>query len=184
MRRPIILVISSPSGGGKTTIARRLVDFGFVHITTATTRKRRRNERDGIDYHFVDEETFKRWISEGRLFEWAKIYGNYYGVPKDSLYNALRSGKNAVLTLDVNGKRSLEKVFKNDRNYKFRSVFLMPPSIEELRRRLLRRGDSYDTVERRIKEAEKEIKNSSEYDLVVINDRIDRAVKRILCWIL
>ncbi len=184
MKKPIILVISSPSGGGKTTIARELKRFGFEHITTATTRPKRPNEREGVDYYFVSRETFIKWIDEGKLFEWAEIYGNYYGVPKENLYKNLKMGKNVVLTLDVNGKRALEKVFKGDNNYRFISVFLMPPSLEELERRLKNRGESGERLKLRLSKAKEEMNYAKEYDYKLINDRVAKVVRFILCKII
>lgn len=184
MKKPIILVISSPSGGGKTTIARGLKKFGFEHITTATTRPKRPNEREGIDYYFVSRETFIKWIDEGKLFEWAEIYGNYYGVPKENLYKSLRKGKNVVLTLDVNGKRALERVFKEDEDYRFISIFLMPPSVEELERRLKKRGETGERLKLRLSRAKEEMNFAKEYDYTLINDRVDRVIKFILCKVI
>ncbi len=184
MRIPRILVISSPSGGGKTTIAQILKSFGFSHIITLTTRNKRPYEKEGIDYHFVDTETFKRWIREGKLLEWAEIYGNYYGVPKDTVYRELERGKNIVLTLDVNGKRSLERVFGGNKSYKFVSVFLLPPSLQELERRLRERGEDADTINKRLSKALAEMENSKEYDLVIVNQNLDETLKIILCNVL
>ena len=178
--RPILLVLSAPSGAGKTTVARRLVeDYGFTHVVTATTRPPRPRERNGIDYLFVDRETFLRWIEEGNLFEWAEIYGNLYGIPKDHLYRPLKEGRDVVLTVDVNGKRALERVFRDDPSVRFVSVFLKPPSLDVLRERLLRRGDPPEEVERRLKKAEEEMAWASEYDHVVINDDLTRTVGEI-----
>ncbi len=178
--RPILLVLSAPSGAGKTTVARRLTeDYGFVHVVTATTRPQRPGERNGIDYLFVDRKTFLRWIEEGNLFEWAEIYGQLYGIPKDHLYAPLKEGKNVVLTVDVNGKRALERVFREDPDVRFVSVFLKPPSLNVLRERLLRRGDPPEEVERRLRKAEEEMGWASEYDYVVINDDLNRTVGEI-----
>ena len=184
MRIPRILVISSPSGGGKTTVAQILKNFGFSHIITATTRERRPYERDGIDYHFVDVETFKSWIREGKLLEWAEIYGNYYGVPRENLYMELERGRNVVLTLDINGKRALEGIFGGDNRYKFVSVFLLPPSIEELERRMRERGEDEGTIKRRIAKVKEEIENAREYDFALVNSDLNETVKFILCKVL
>jgi len=154
-------------------------DYGFVHVVTATTRPPRPHERDGVDYLFTDEATFRRWIEEGNLFEWAEIYGNLYGIPKENLYRPLREGRNVVLTVDVNGKRALERVFADSDEVEFRTIFLVPPSLEVLRERLMRRGDPPDVVERRLKKAAKEMEYASEYQHVVINDDLNRAVDEI-----
>ncbi len=180
-KRPILLVLSAPSGAGKTTVARRLAeDYGFVHVVTATTRPPRPGERDGIDYLFVGRDTFLRWIEEGNLFEWAEIYGNLYGIPKSHLYAPLNEGKNVVLTVDVNGKRALERVFREDPSVRFVSIFLKPPSLDVLRNRLLRRGDAPEEVERRLRKAEAEMGWAPEYDHVVINDDLNRTVGEIV----
>jgi guanylate kinase len=182
MRIPRILVISSPSGGGKTTVAQILKNFGFSHITTATTRAKRPNEREGVDYHFVDLETFKSWIKEEKLLEWTEIYGNYYGVPKENLYGELEKGRNVVLTLDLKGKRALENIFKGDNRYKFASVFLLPPSIEELKKRLRERGE--EDIKKRLDKVWEEIESSKEYDFSIVNDDIDKVVRFILCKVI
>ncbi len=180
LKRPVVLVLSAPSGTGKTTIARELARrYGFHHVITATTRKPREGEREGVDYVFVDKGVFKRWIDEGNLLEYAEIYGNFYGVPKHHIYRPLSEGKNVVLTVDVRGKRSLERVFRGRPGYRFVSVFLLPPSLEELRRRLVKRGDPPQEIEKRLRLAEEEMAHAKEYDHVIVNESVERTLEKL-----
>jgi len=174
------LVLSAPSGAGKTTIARELVrKYGFVHVVTATTRPPRPGERDGVDYLFVDENTFRNWIEEGQLFEWVEIYGYLYGIPKKHLLKPLTEGKDVVLTVDVRGKRSIEKVFRNDPRVRFLTVFLLPPSLDVLKERLLKRGDPPEKIRERLEKARDELSYAKEYDYVITNDDLTQTVRRI-----
>lgn len=177
--RPFLIVVSAPSGSGKTTIVRMVLDKmeDLFYSVSATTRKKRPGEVDGKDYIFVSHETFARWIEEGKVIEWAEIYGEFYGTPREPIDRALKEGKDVILDLDIHGKKALEKLYGND----VVSIFLLPPSIEELRRRLTSRGaESYDKLKLRLTLSKEEMKWSYEYDYIVLNDIRELATERVI----
>jgi guanylate kinase len=172
----LLLALSAPSGTGKTTLARRLV--GEVEraefSVSITTRERRGAERDGVDYHFVDERTFLKKIEEGDLLEWAEVHGHFYGTPRGPAERALASGGVVVFDIDVQGGRSIQRIHPEAV-----LVFVLPPSLKELERRLRLRGtDGSDTIRRRMLTARAEIEQGlAAYDYVVVNDDVDRALE-------
>lgn len=172
----LLLALSAPSGTGKTTLARRLVGEvqGAEFSVSITTRERRGAERDGVDYHFVDERTFLKKIEEGDLLEWAEVHGHFYGTPRGPAERALTSGGVVVFDIDVQGGRSIQRIHPEAV-----LVFVLPPSLQELELRLRRRGtDGADTIRRRMLTARAEIEQGlAAYDYVVVNDDVDRALE-------
>jgi len=181
-RRGLMLVLSSPSGAGKTTISRRLLDAepGVVMSVSATTRPRRPGEVDGRDYFFVDPTEFNLMINRGQLLEHAKVFGNYYGTPRQPVENALASGRDVLFDIDWQGTQQLQNSALHD----LVSVFILPPSTRELERRLRTRAqDSAEVVAVRMAKAADEISHYSEYQYIILNDDVERstaAVRAIL----
>jgi guanylate kinase len=174
-RRGLMLVLSSPSGAGKTTISRRLLegDDGLAMSVSATTRPMRPGERDGVDYRFVDAATFAAMVAEGALLEHAEVFGHRYGTPRAPVEAALAEGRDMLFDIDWQGTRQLAATMRPD----MATVFILPPSTAELERRLRsRRQDSEETVRRRMARAHDEIVHWEEYDYVVINVDVERSV--------
>jgi guanylate kinase len=172
----LLLVLSAPSGTGKTTLARRLVRgvAGAAFSVSITTRERRGAERNGVDYDFVDERTFLKKIKQGDLLEWAEVHGHFYGTPRGPAERALTSGGVIVFDIDVQGGRSIQRLHPEAV-----LVFVLPPSLKELERRLRARGtDGADTIRRRMLTARAEIEQGlAAYDYIVVNDDVDRALE-------
>jgi guanylate kinase len=177
-RNGVLLCVSGPSGVGKGTVIRRLRELvpGLVHSISATTRAMRTGERDGVAYHFVTRERFEQMISAGEVLEYDEYCGNYYGTPLAPLMEALAAGSDVVMDVTVPG--SLAVI---DRMPDAVSIFLLPPTFDELRRRLEGRGTEPPVeMERRLEKARHEIRKASLFDYVVINEDIDRAAGQIL----
>jgi guanylate kinase len=174
IHRGLLLVLSAASGTGKTTLARRLVqahpDAEFS--VSVTTREPRGAERDGVDYRFVDALTFQRMIEQDELVEWAEVHGNFYGSPQSVVERAFSTGGIAVFDIDVQGGRSIRRRYPEAV-----LVFVLPPSMDELERRLRERGtESEDAIRRRMLAARSELEQGThDYDYVVVNDTVDRA---------
>ncbi|QKX02132.1 guanylate kinase [Wolbachia endosymbiont of Dirofilaria (Dirofilaria) immitis] len=174
----ILLVLSSPSGTGKTTILEKLLDqsTNLVRSVSVTTRKPRSGEINGKDYFFVTEERFHELCEAGQMLEYAKVFENFYGIPKDFIKQNLSSGVSVLLSIDWQGAFHLFKLMRE----KVVSVFILPPSMEELRLRLRKRNaDTIDEIEYRLAEAQKEMSKRSEYDYIIINNDIDRSVEEV-----
>lgn len=173
--RPVIL--AAPSGTGKTTIARRLVDGDprFVFSVSATTRPRRPGERPGVDYDFVTAAAFQRMLEEGKLVEWAEVHGNRYGTPRRNLDAAAARGEHVVLDIDVQGARQIRDVVPDAL-----LLFVLPPSAEALVARLARRGtEGRRELLRRLRNAREELLDAPVFDHVVVNEELDAAVARV-----
>ena len=174
IHRGLLLVLSAPSGTGKTTLARRLVqahpDAEFS--VSVTTREPRGAEREGVDYRFVDALTFQRMIEQDQLVEWAEVHDNFYGSPQSVVDRAFSTGGIAVFDIDVQGGRSIRRRYPEAV-----LVFVLPPSMAELERRLRERGtESEDAIRRRMLAACSELEQGIRvYDYVVVNDTVDRA---------
>jgi guanylate kinase len=177
-RRGLMLVLSSPSGAGKTTLSRRLLELDdkVTLSISVTTRKKRPSEMEGRDYHFIDRRRFDELVEKGELLEWAEVFDNYYGTPKTPVMDALSAGRDVLFDIDWQGTQQLRETARAD----MASVFVLPPSIPELERRLHTRAqDDYETIHRRMSKAADELSHWSEYDYVVINDDLERAFSEV-----
>lgn len=173
-RRGLMLVLSSPSGAGKTTLSRKLLDEdkGVALSISVTTRKMRPGEKDGRDYRFIDRRQFDAMVDKDELLEWAEVFGNYYGTPAKPVLESLAVGRDVLFDIDWQGTQQLRDKARGD----LVSVFVLPPSIPELERRLrVRAQDDYETINRRMAKAADEMSHWAEYDYVVINREIDQA---------
>jgi len=177
-RRGLMLVLSSPSGAGKSTLVRALLksDGGIFMSVSATTRSPRPNEVDGRDYYFVTPEKFEAMANGGELFEHAHVFDHRYGTPKQPVLDALRAGRDVLFDIDWQGTQQLKEQTRED----LVSVFILPPGHDELERRLKARAqDSDDVVAGRMAKAASEISHWPEYDYVVVNRDLDRALGQI-----
>ena len=181
-RRGLMLVLSSPSGAGKSTIARNLLrdDPDITLSVSVTTRARRGSEIDGKDYHFIDKREFEIMRDNGRLLEWAEVHGNYYGTPFDPVQKAMDEGRDMLFDIDWQGALQMFEAARAD----IVSIFILPPSMEELRNRLIRRAeDADDVIARRLENSKVEMSHWNEYEYPLINDDLDACfadVKAIL----
>jgi guanylate kinase len=177
-RRGLMLVLSSPSGAGKTTLSRKLLeaDPGVELSVSVTTRKQRPGEIDGRDYHFIDAPRFEAMVKQGELLEWAQVFGHRYGTPRSPVEAALANGHDVLFDIDWQGTQQLRERADHD----LVSIFVLPPSMSDLERRLRRRAqDPDDVIRARMATAADEMSHWAEYDYVVINTDIDRAFKEV-----
>lgn len=177
-RRGLMLVISSPSGAGKSTIARNLLDKdkGLSLSVSVTTRPRRDSEIEGVHYHFVSENEFKRLRDSDGLLEWAEVHGNFYGTPREAAEHALSEGRDMLFDIDWQGALQLQDKMSAD----VVSIFILPPSFEELRARLNRRAeDTTEVIEKRLANASEEMSHWGEYDYVVVNEDLNVAFSSV-----
>ncbi|KPF86022.1 guanylate kinase [Novosphingobium sp. AAP83] len=171
-RRGLMFILSSPSGAGKTTIARKLLgeDTEIAASVSVTTRPIRPGEVEGQDYYFVDQAQFDRMVEENAFYEWATVFGNCYGTPKAQIRDRLKAGGDVLFDIDWQGTQQLHQKAQAD----VVRVFILPPSLEELNRRLTGRGtDAADVIAARMARAQAEISHWDGYDYVVINDDVD-----------
>jgi guanylate kinase len=178
-RRGIMFILSSPSGAGKTTLSRllRQNDPNITMSISYTTRKKRPNEEDGVDYFFVTEKDFEKKADDKFFYEFAEVFGNFYGTPRKRVEAELAAGRDVLFDIDWQGTRRLTAKARDD----IVSVFILPPSMTELARRLKSRGqDSSEVIMQRMDRAHDEISHWDEYDYVVINDSIDYSLQNIL----
>lgn len=177
-RRGLLFIISSPSGAGKTTLARRLLaaDSGIEMSVSVTTRAPRPGEQDGVDYHFVDRDRFETMKSRGELLEWARVFDNHYGTPRQPVEAAIAAGKDVLFDIDWQGAQQLSEKLKGD----VVLVFVLPPSGNVLEDRLKARAqDSTEIVARRMAAASAEISHWAEYDYVIVNTEIERSAAAV-----
>ena len=177
-RRGLMLVLSSPSGTGKTTLSRRLleVDRAVQLSVSATTRPQRPAEVDGRDYHFVDRARFDQMVRNGEMLEWAEVFGHRYGTPRRPVEEALARGHDMLFDIDWQGTQQLRDKVSKD----FVSVFLLPPSVPELERRLTTRAqDSEEVIRARMAKAADEMSHWAEYDYVLLNQDVDETFAQL-----
>jgi guanylate kinase len=173
-----MLVLSSPSGAGKTTLSRMLlkVDRGVDLSVSVTTRPQRRGEVDRRDYHFIDASRFKTMVKSGKLLEWAEVFGHCYGTPRRPVEQALRAGRDVLFDIDWQGTQQLREKARDD----LVSVFILPPTVKELERRLERRAqDSHAIIGSRMAKAAGEMSHWPEYDYVIVNREKDDAFAEV-----
>ena len=178
-RRGLMLVLSSPSGAGKTSIARRLLegDSAIEMSVSTTTRKRRPGEVEGRDYHFVDRSSFHIMINNREFLEYAKVFDHYYGTPEGAVMKALEDGRDVLFDIDWQGTQQIADAKRDD----LVSVFILPPSTRDLELRLHKRAqDSNEVVAARMAQASDEISHYREYDYIVVNHDIDVAVASVM----
>ncbi|MDA3904122.1 MAG: guanylate kinase [Desulfuromusa sp.] len=177
-REGILFVVSAPSGAGKTTLCRELIDsFSDLRQSISfATRQKRESEQDGIDYHFTDPETFQTMIAQQQLAEWAEVHGNLYGTSLETLNTAAGEGIDLLLDIDCQGAAQLKKNYQQGV-----FIFILPPDYTELERRLSSRGtDDKNVIQRRLKNAEQEIVQARWYDYLVINDDFQSAREKLI----
>jgi len=171
----LLYILSSPAGGGKTTIANILLSKieNLKRVITYTTREKRPNEIDGVDYYFVGKDNFEELIKENAFLEYAIVHDNYYGTPKKETLELLREGYDLLLVIDVQGYLQIKQNFKE-----VVGIFILPPSIDELINRMRKRGETEEEINKRLKTAEKEIPQWKNYDYIIINENLDDAVEK------
>lgn len=176
MKKGKFIVISGPSGVGKDTIVNRLINDGYgIYSVSMTTRKIRMGETDGKDYFFLTKEEFEENIKKNNLFEYAIYNGYYYGTPKDFVFNNINNGTNVIAIIDVQGAMEIESKYSDAL-----SIFIMPPSFEELEKRLKNRHtDTEDNIRKRLEIAKKEISYRGKYDYTVVNNNLNDTINEI-----
>jgi guanylate kinase len=177
--RPLLIVLSGPSGVGKDTVLARMRKLGrpFHYVITATARPKRAGEKNGVDYHFISRKEFQQMIDKHQFLEWANVYGNYYGVPKEEITSALSKGVDAIVKVDVQGAATIKKILPQAV-----FIFLMPPSGEELEKRLRKRhSESSTDLALRLERAKEEIKSLPLFDYVITSrqNKLDEVVSQI-----
>lgn len=177
-RRGVMLVLSSPSGAGKSSISRQILDKNTeIELSVSvTTREQRPSEIDGTHYHFIDQKRFSVMRDRGELLEWAEVHGNFYGTPRDPVEEALSNGRDVLFDIDWQGTKQLYEKMPDD----LVRIFVLPPSIDELKRRLERRAeDTEDVIAKRLSNSALEMEQWSEYDYVIINEKLEPSFQKV-----
>ncbi len=172
-----LFIISAPSGAGKTTLAKAILERhgDMLYSVSYTTRKPRATEQDGEDYHFISKQDFEKGIKKGQWAEWAEVYGNYYGTSDQFIANGLSSGRDILLDIDVQGTIQILKKYPDSI-----TIFILPPSIKILKKRLEMRGtDSPQVIDRRLEYARNEMAQKSLYRHIVVNDHLSKAIEEL-----
>jgi guanylate kinase len=172
-----LIILTGPSGVGKGTLMRSLLQRHpeLYYSVSATTRSPRPGEVDGKQYHFIDRSKFEQLVARGEFLEWAEFAGNYYGTPKQAVINQINSGKSVVLEIELDGARQIRNSFEDAY-----SIFILPPSLTELEKRIRGRGqDPEDAIARRLHRAQEEIDAADEFDLKIVNDDFEAALSSI-----
>ena len=174
--KPFPIIVSSPSGAGKTTIVDAVLkrDTSVSRVITATTRAPRTGEKNGVDYHFWTIKQFEQAIKKGQMLEWAQVHTHYYGIPKKSADDLMKKGICPILVIDVQGARTVKAQYPNAA-----TVFIVPPSLKELKNRILRRNDNTQDIEIRLETAKKEMQELDRYDYALLNDELAEAVDKM-----
>lgn len=174
--KPFPIIVSSPSGAGKTTIVDAVLkrDTSVSRVITATTRAPRTGEKNGVDYHFWTIKQFEQAIKKGQMLEWAQVHTHYYGIPKKSVDDLMKKGICPILVIDVQGARTVKAQYPNAA-----TVFIVPPSLKELKSRILRRNDNTQDIEIRLETAKKEMQELDRYDYALLNDELAEAVDKM-----
>jgi guanylate kinase len=170
-----LIIVSAPSGCGKTSLVKALLeqrDDVIVSISH-TTRAKRAGDTNGVDYHFITTQEFEKLIQDNEFIEWATVFGNLYGTSKKSLQQSLQTSS-VIVEIDWQGARQLKQIFPN-----CITIFIKPPSIEELEKRLIHRGDDTTIIAERMREAQSELSHQDEYDYVIINDNFNSALNEL-----
>jgi guanylate kinase len=178
-RRGLLIILSSPSGAGKSTLAKRLIEWDptLSFSVSATTREPREGEIDGKDYHFVDEPKFRDMVGQGEMLEHAHVFGNFYGSPAEPVRKAIESGRDVLFDVDWQGEVQIRNSSLASHSL---SIFILPPSIKELRARLEGRGqDDADTIQKRMQKSWDEISHWGSYDYVLVNDDLDETTQKL-----
>ena len=178
-RRGLLIILSSPSGAGKSTLARKLMawDPSLSFSVSATTRPPRAGEVDGTDYHFMSEASFKELVKDNKMLEHANVFGNFYGSPEAPVREAIEAGRDVLFDIDWQGAQQIGRSALQDHVL---SIFVLPPSIRELRRRLVERGqDAPETIQKRMRKSWDEISHWDAYDYVLVNDNLDVTFEKL-----
>jgi len=173
----LLIVLSGPSGAGKGTLCKLLREEmpELEYSVSVTTRAPRAGEKEGVNYYYIDKETFEQMIVNNELLEWAKVYDNYYGTPKKQVLEHLRQGKDIILEIDIQGAMNIKKQYP-----KGVFIFIVPPSIQELENRITKRGtDSVEAIKKRLSCACEELSYVTEYDYVIVNDTVENAIEKL-----
>jgi guanylate kinase len=177
-KKGLMVIISSPSGAGKTTLTRKIISDmeDTVLSISVTTRKKRPNEQEGLHYYFINDSTYNQMVKDGNLLESANVFGFNYGTPKDKVLENIQAGRDVIFDIDWQGASQLRKNFREN----ILSVFILPPSAAELMSRLIKRDqDSLDVIKKRLNAAYDEIKHWREYDYIIINDDLEKSYNQL-----
>lgn len=177
-KKGLMVIISSPSGAGKTTLTRKIISDmeDTVLSISVTTRKKRPNEQEGLHYYFINDSAFNQMVKDGNLLESANVFGFNYGTPRDKVLDNIQAGRDVIFDIDWQGASQLRKNFREN----ILSVFILPPSASELMSRLIKRDqDSLDVIKKRLNAAYDEIKHWREYDYIIINDDLEKSYNQL-----